>query len=129
MDKRTFDRRSSESVATASLPAGNAEHVIQIGSDTCDKKLKVKIHSLKSLRRDGASVTAHQGRIYNVASGAAGAFSQQYREGSTTAAGTIAHTTDIDQPCYTDAAGRLYYNADGDAADKFDYELWYEVLV
>lgn len=104
---------------------GNVEATLQLSSQL--KPIKLSIVSVKVLRKTGASATAHQARISNKPGSAANSINQFFRAASTAAA-TLYATTNINQPFYTDALGRVYLNLDADAADTFEYEIWYEVL-
>lgn len=104
---------------------GNVQATLQLSSQA--KPVKLSVMSVKVKRKTGASATAHQARLGNVSGFTADAVSQFFRA-TATAAGTMYSATDINQPFYTDANGRIYLSLDADAADTFEYEIWYQVL-
>lgn len=106
-----------------SAAAGTAEVAIVVSS----AKVKVLIHSLVSGRKTGVSATNFRPRLYNKAGEAAETMYQKYRAAAT-APTVLVGVVDISMPCYTDTAGKLYFKADGDAADTFEYDMWLEVL-
>jgi hypothetical protein len=104
---------------------GNVEAALQLSSQL--KPVKLMLLSVKALRKTGASATAHQMRIANTPGASADGITQFFRAVATPAASLYA-VADINQPFYTDALGRIYLNLDADAADTFQYEVWYQVL-
>jgi hypothetical protein len=105
--------------------AGNVEAVLQLSSQL--KPIKLSVLSVKVLRKTGASATAHQVRISSAPGASANSITQFFRAVATPAASLYA-VASIEQPFYTDALGRVYLNLDADAADTFEYEVWYQVL-
>ena len=104
---------------------GNVEGVLQLSSQ--GKPVKLMLLAVKAQRISGASATNFQMRLTNKVGTAADLINQFFR-GGLTAAGTMYSYADINQPFYTDAAGRIYLNMDGDIANGWEYEIWYQVL-
>lgn len=104
---------------------GNAEGVLQVSSQ--GKPVKLLLLAFKCQRKSGASATNFQPRLSNAVGGAADAMSQFFR-GGLTAAGTMYSVTAIEQPFYTDALGCIYLNLDGNVANGWEYEVWFQVL-
>jgi hypothetical protein len=86
-----------------------------------------RILAVKVLRKTGASATAHQVRIATTPGASADGITQFFRAVATPAASLYA-VSGVEQPFYTDALGRIYLNLDANAADTFEYEVWYQVL-
>lgn len=101
--------------------AGDAEVEIQVS----DRTTKVVLHTVQAKRSAGASATNFQPRVYNASSGAADAMSQKWR-GSSTAPTALFGVSGIARELETDTSGKFYLALDGDAADSFEYEIWWE---
>lgn len=93
-----------------------------------DNPVKIMLHSFKSLRKTGASATARRPRIYTTAAGAAGSLSEEYRATAAVAPATLQYEVNIGTCIQLAAGAVLYMMIDGDAADTFDWALWYKVL-
>lgn len=104
---------------------GNAEGALQLSKQ--GRPIKLMLLSVKAQRKSGASATNFQMRLSNKAGSAADEMPQFFR-GGLTAAGTMYSYADINQPFYTDADGYIYLNMDGNVANGWEYEIWYQVL-
>jgi hypothetical protein len=119
--------------AAGAAVAGNAWVTLDFGAvsdvlPTADRRKKVFLHRVHVLRATGASGTAHIALVGDVTGAAATAWSNQY-ESASVAAATRLNETGIDEPMYTDATGKLFFTSGGDAADTFDYQVWFRVVL
>lgn len=91
------------------------------------KRKKFLLYAVETLRASGASATAHTALVADVTGSASTAWATKYQSAAV-AAGTRLNETGIDKPLYTDTAGKLFFTPGGDAADTFNYAVWFEVL-
>lgn len=120
--RRAFARRTN--IGGTGL-AGTTETAI-VAADTA---VNIMLYSLKTLRKTGASGTARQARIYTTTGEASGGLSEHFRSAAAVAPATLVNTVGINVCVRLAAGATLFLKMDGDAADTFDWDLWYEVLL
>lgn len=123
---------TSSDVGAAAV-AGNAWVTLDFGnvSDVlpgAERRKKIILHRVHALRKTGASVTAHIALVADVTGSASSAWATKY-ESASVAAATRLNETGIDDPVYTDVLGNLYFTPGGDAADTFEYEVWFRKVL
>lgn len=116
----------------ATTVAGNAWVTLDFGPVSsnlaaADRRKKVRFTRYKTQRAAGASGTAHTALLADVTGSASTAYATKF-VGTATAAATGIDETATDKVIYTDTTGKLFFTTGGDAADTFDYEVWFEVL-
>ena len=120
-------------VSPAAPVAGTAEVTLNFGPAASDKapatarRKRVMLWSIDEKRANGGSATNHQPQVADAAGAATTDWSVKYL-GTATAPGTRIDVFSIGKPMYTDTAGKLYYQPNGDAADTFNYTLCFKVL-
>lgn len=110
--------------AWVALDFGNVSDVLP----GAENRKKLVLHRVHTLRKTGASGTAHIALVADVTASTAAAWATKY-ESASVAAATRHNETGIDEPLYTDALGNLYFTPGGDAADTFDYEVWFRKVL
>ena len=118
----------------AAAVAGNAWVTLDFGSTAdmvvpvASRRKKLVLHRIHVLRKTGASATAHIALIADVTGSAATAWTTKY-ESASVAAATRLNETRTGDPLYTDTGGKLFFTPGGDAADTYDYEVWFRVVL
>lgn len=119
----------------AAAVAGNAEVTLPLGLvmstssglPAALRRKKVVLAQVEVMRKTGASGTNYQPQVYDASGAATTAWATKYLGGAT-APGTRFGVTGINQILHTNTDGNLYFKVNGDAADTFDYIVWFEVL-
>ena len=110
--------------AWVTLDFGNVSDVLP----GAENRKKLVLHRVHAFRKTGASATAHIALVADVTASASSAWATKY-ESASVAAATRLNETGINAPLYTDALGNLYFTTGGDAADTFDYEVWFRKVL
>lgn len=119
--------------AAGAAVAGTAWVTLDFGTTAtetrpaADRRKKFVFHRVHVLRKTGASGTAHTALVADVTGSASTAWATKYQSAAVAAA-TRLNETSIDTPVYTDSSGKLFFTPGGDAADTFDYEVWFRVV-
>jgi hypothetical protein len=125
-----FDRRHN---IDGTQVKGNVEVEVVLSSS---EVTKVRLQAVLVKKTGGAGVATNRPRVYLTSGDAADAVSERWRAGAATPAGDLINTYNILRPFTTirfpsgTNAGKygFYFIIDGDAANDFTYELFYEVL-
>lgn len=111
--------------------SGTAEVSLQLATPNAapgaNRRRKLLLHRVDVMRKTGASATNFQVQVYNSAGAATTAYATKYL-GAATAPGTRYDETNISAPMHTDTDGKVYVKINGDAADTFDFAVWFKVI-
>lgn len=110
--------------AWVTLDFGNVSDVLP----GAENRKKLVLHRVSTLRKTGVSGTAHIALVADVTASASTAWATKYESASVAAAARL-NETGIDEPVFTDALGNLHFTPGGDAADTFDYEVWFRKVL
>lgn len=120
-------------VTPAAAVAGNAEITFAFGLTnstsvpSAHRRKKVEVLSIDVQRATGASATNYTPAVADV-SGATSTDWSVKVAGAATAPDTRFDEVEIHKPMYTDAAGKIYFKLNGDAADTFKYAVAFKIL-
>jgi hypothetical protein len=119
---------------TGKVPvAGNVYVTLDFGDTStmmvavAERRRKFVLDRVEVLRATGASVTAHTALVADVTGSVAAAWATKYASAAVAAA-TRLDQNQINGTMYTSTEGKLFFTPGGDAADTFNYEVWFEVL-
>lgn len=102
-----------------------AKHAASVSAG--NRRRKLMLWRVEAMRATGASATNYTPQVYNATGAATTAWATKYLGGST-APGTRFDVTDIEGPMYTDTSGQVFFRVNGDAADTFDFAVWFKVI-
>jgi hypothetical protein len=90
------------------------------------RRRKVVLWRVDFKRKTGGSATNYTPALADASGASSSDWSVKYL-GAATAPGTRFSVTDIEMPMFTDngTTNKLYLKLNGDAADTFDYEVWF----
>jgi hypothetical protein len=117
----------------AAAVAGDGEVVLSFGTTLAGfsvpaalRRRKVVLWRVDFKRKTGGSATNYTPALADASGASSSDWSVKYL-GSATAPGTRFSVTDIEMPMFTDngTTNKLYLKLNGDAADTFDYEVWF----
>jgi hypothetical protein len=119
-------------VVPAAPVAGDAEVRFDFGPvsehlPAQDRRKKFALWRVEVMRATGVSATDYQPQVYDATGAATTAWATKYL-GALTLETARFDVTSIDAPLYTSTAGYLFFKVNGDAADTFNYAVWFEVL-
>lgn len=126
---RVFDTRTNvpegSATAGASGAVGNVEAAVKVsGAGRC----RIRLESVQTKRGNGASATVFTPFVTNVSGASSSDMARKWIAAAGTAAGAMQEALSINRIIEVGPSGCIYFTPGGDAADKFDYEIAYEVV-